>query len=329
MLLSAAAIVFIWRTQGAGLNFNTLSTLLHPNLLGALGAVAVIFLWWGFAGLRLKLLAQDMGGQVTLSRAIRAYLLGLFSASVTPAATGSSLATGWYLGRYLTSGQAAGIAIYTIVLDLVFYVWALPAAFIVLVANGVDLGIPGLGWYVTVFAVFAAGLSWSLAFRLMAVKRVLFQVMKLRALRRRRKPALRFLERTRKVLAEFNGMSLAAQLGLHGATTLLYFFHFLAFNMVAVALGISVNHVNIIALQVLVVALSFLVPTPGGSGYFEVALGVALSGQVPAQAKVLLILVWRLVSYWLYFIIGPAIGGMALLRGGGAGKSVANQETPV
>jgi hypothetical protein len=34
-----------------------------------------------------------------------------------------------------------------------------------------------------------------------------------------------------------------------------------------------------------------------------------------------LILVWRLSSYWIYFLIGPLIGGMAVLRQSQPGNS--------
>jgi uncharacterized protein (TIRG00374 family) len=314
LILSVAAILFVILREGRGLDPAAVAGLIKPNALGFLLLIATLLGWWIAAGLRVQLLAGDMGGRVTLSRATRAYLLGLFSACVTPAASGSSLAMGWYLSRYLDARQAAGLVIYTVVLDLVFYVWALPVAFLVLDLGGVNLGVPLLGVYVAAFAVFFAFLAWMLAFRVGSLAAITWRLFSLRLLRRFRRSAFASVVRTGRVLADFRRLSVGRQIALHGSTAILYLLHFAAFNAVTLALGLQVNHLNIIALQVLIVAMSFVAPTPGGSGYFEVALGIALTGQVPEQAKVFLIIVWRIVSYWLYFIIGPAIGGLALLR---------------
>lgn len=311
LLLSLLGLVVVMRE---GVDLRAIEGQVRFSPAGVLVLLASLSAWWLLAGLRIKLLAGDMGGRVTLFRATRAYLLGLFSASVTPAATGTSVAIGWYLSRYLTSGQAVAIAVYTIALDLVFYAWSLPVSFLLLEAGGVELPVPRLGVYVVLVAAAALGLAWGLAYRVNALARGAWRLFGIGFLRRWRRGVFAFVTRTGRVMSSFARVPLVTQLALHATTAAMFLAHFLVLNGVALAMGLRVQHLNVLAVQTLVVALGFVVPTPGGSGYFEIALGVALTGQVPDQAKGLMILLWRVFSYYLYLLVGPAIGGLALLR---------------
>ncbi len=311
LLLSLGVLVFIWKREG-GIDFSKLASVVHPNPVGFLLIVATLLLWWVIAGLRISILAQNLRTQVTLAQSMRAYLLGLFMACVTPGAAGLNIAMGWYLSRFVSNHQAAAIALFTIVLDLIFYSWSLPVSYFVLQAGHAQL--PAPGWVVALVSFAFLFFAWGLAFQLQGVARFVGFVFNLPFLKRFRRQAIAEVLRTGRGLAEFRSVPLSQQLLLHGLTALFFVLHYFVLNAVALALGLTVQHTNLLALQTFLVAFGAIVPTPGGAGYFEAGLGVLLSGQVPAAAKTLLILLWRFFSYWIYFFIGPVIGGTALLR---------------
>ncbi len=288
-----------------------------PILLASLVA------WWILLGIRIRLLATTMpnGDQITVGRGIMASLLALFSAAVTPSATGMSFGLGWYLSRYLEAKSATAIAVYSLVLDLVFYAWSLPASFLVLrFALGIDvgtlIGIPALDYLVYVLSGILLTAAWMLSFRVDLLAKLVWNIFSLGFLKARRARAYAFVQRTGNVIAALRDLPWQRQLLIHFVNFLNFLFHFGAFNVLGWALGIpNFDHGAILAFQSLVVSVSMLVPTPGGTGYFEVALP-KLFGllDIPAEARVPLALMWRFLSYFLYIIIGPFIGGAALLR---------------
>ncbi len=309
--LSVVAIYFVMPHD---IDWAKLSQLVRIDVLGVVLLLLALFTWWASAGWRIQLLAGDLGAKVSLSRATRAFILGMFSGILTPAAAGGSVAIGWYLSRYLSAKQAAAIAVYGFALDLVFYAWALPVSFVVLSSNGVNFGVPGLAIYVGLIASGALTFALALMYFSTPFSRLIWRVFSWRWLMRWRRGMYGFVRRTARVLARLRSLPWPLQLRLHVATAASFVVHFAVLNGVALALSIPVHHLNVLAIQILVVALGLVVPTPGGAGYMEFALGRVLRQQVPDEAVVPLVLAFRVFSYWLYFVLGPFIGGAALLR---------------
>jgi glycosyltransferase 2 family protein len=318
ILLSALGFGLLLLT-GKKLDLSAFAGLVNIQPWGLALVVALLVLWWLLGGLRIKTLAGPDGDKITLSRASRAMLLSLFSAAVTPAAVGASFGLGWYLSRYIDAKRATAIALYGLVLDLVFYAWSLPVSFLVLELRHVNLEVPVVGPYIGLVVLLGSGtaltLAWALTFRISALERLVFWILKPRFLRRFRRGAYKFVRETGLALSGIRTMPLGTQLLLHVLTAASFLVHFIAFNAVAFGLGLKIDHVSIMAAQTMVVAASFVIPTPGGSGYFEFALGQLFrASKVPDTAVLPLIAIWRLISYYLYVLIGPFIGGPALLR---------------
>lgn len=316
-LFSGAAIGLLLLT-GEKLDPAAFANLITIQPLGLALLIPTLLIWWTLMGLRVKILASQLpdGKNITLSRGIRASLLSLFSAAVTPAASGSSFGLGWYLSRYMDAKQATAIAVYGLVLDLVFYAWSLPLSFAILEWRKVNLGIPFLGVAAFAGAALLLGLAWGLAHGTKGLSKVIWCVFSLGVLKRFRRGVYSFMQRTEQEISSLRNMPLGVQILLHVSNGFGWFFHFAAFNVVAWGLGIpNFDHISIMAAQSLVVSSSFIIPTPGGSGYFEFALGkvFAVIG-VSSDARTPLVLVWRFLSYYLYILIGPMIGGAALLK---------------
>ena len=103
-------------------------------------------------------------------------------------------------------------------------------------------------------------------------------------------------------------------IGLHACTALFWLVSFAFLNAVAFTLGLGVPQLELLALRTLIHAFAFAIPTPGASGYMEGALSLALAGRATPQLISTTVLVWRSLSYYLYFVLGPLISGRALMQ---------------
>jgi hypothetical protein len=276
-----------------------------------------LFAWWLVAGWRIQMLVNHR--EVTLLRATRGLLLSLYGAAVTPGSTGANVALAWYLSRYVDSRRATATAIFVLALDMVYFAWSLPLYFAILQLRGVNLELPLigpiLGVIVGLVALIAGGTAWALTYQTKRLERLVWWATGFNPLRRFRRGALRFVRETADAIQEIRRLPPLRQFLLHFSSTLGFVLHFLVANMVAAGLGLPVNHLDLIAMQSIIVALSFLVPTPGGAGFFEIALGSSSrSAGIPEAAVAPFVVIWRLLSYYLYVLIGPFIGGAAMLR---------------
>ncbi len=308
----------IFGLLGLGKEFNlaefSRTVQIHP--LWAVVFVASVVAWWLVAGWRIQLLSNNKN--VTLSRATRAFLLYLFGGATTPSASGANVAMAWYLSRYTDSRRATAVAVFSLALDLVFYAYALPISFAYLHFSGINLNIPVIGSFlgvvVAIGMVVAIGLAYGLAFQAHQLEKLVFQIFKISFLKRFQRGALRFIGETADAMRSMRDFSIATQIQLHLSTFLNFTFHFVAANLVLATLGYNVENLGLIAAQVLLVYFSFFIPLPGGAGYFEIVLGTSSASLgIPKEAVVPFVLIWRVLSYYLYFLIGPLIGGSAVL----------------
>jgi glycosyltransferase 2 family protein len=323
IVISAVAVLFLTGTQGKSFDLIGFYQSLRPSPIGLVLVAISLIGWWVIGGIRIKIIAdslpQEPGTQpITLGRASRAMLLSLFTAAITPS-VGAALGLVWYLSRYLGAQAATAITLYSLVTDLVYYAWSLPVSYLVLTLTGVNLNLPVIGPALGVFAIAASALmlffAFGLTFRPHALSRLVWNITSLGFLKRFRKGAYRFVRETAATLEQISRLSLGKQLLLHFVTALSYLSHFLAFNVLLWACGFeNVKHVTILAAQSLLVALSLIVPSPGGAGYFELVLPSVLEASgLPRDAEIPLALIWRVLSYYLYIVIGLFIGGAALM----------------
>jgi glycosyltransferase 2 family protein len=323
IVISAVAVVFLTGTQGKSFDLVGFYQSLKPSAFGLVLVAISLIGWWVIGGIRIKIIADslphDPGTKpITLGRASRAMLLSLFTAAITPS-VGAALGLVWYLSRYLGAQAATAITLYSLVTDLVYYAWSLPVSYLVLTLTGVNLNLPVIGPALGVFAIVASALmlffAFGLTFRPHALSRLVWNITGIGFLKRFRKGAYRFVRETAATLEQISRLSPGKQLLLHFVTALSYISHFLAFNVLLWACGFeNVKHVTILAAQSLLVALSLIVPSPGGAGYFELVLPSVLQASgLPRDAEIPLALIWRVLSYYLYIVIGLFIGGAALM----------------
>ncbi len=285
---------------------------LSPTFLGL--AVLALGLSFLFAAFRLQHLCRRLEHTLKLRHAVRTHILGIFSAAVTPSGGGSTPAIALslqYQGLSSARAWATGIALF--VADLVFMLWTLPVSLIFLRVHNLY---PNTLWWNAV-AVIAVGVTAFVAYvfiyRLQWLEPIFRRVLR-GPLLRFRKAALRFVESLLKSNRVFTG----APWGFYAVTqlwTVLSWVSFFAIlTLLARGLNVAIPILASEAWQLVVTALSFAVPTPGGSGFFEFATSVLLldkgnNGAVPA-----VLLLWRFMTFYLFFLLGPILGGYILLR---------------
>ncbi len=310
ILLSAAGIAatFWWLDE----DFASLG--LVPFWAILVGALLVV-VNYAFGAIRLALLTSLAGSPVGLGRSLRAYALGLFGAAITPGGGGQAPALVLSLIRDgVPAPKAWSVTVYVWILDLVFLIWSVPVGLMSLRRASRALG----GWspwlvggtvvatFLVILTVLLFGQGW--------LRRALGSVMRLRWLRRWRGSTLAFMDRLEGATKTLTRAGLGRQLTLHALTAGLYIATYLTFYVVAAGVGGKPPLVPAMAAVQLPMVISFLFPTPGGSGILEVfaASLFATEGVRPGIGAA--ILAWRVLTFYSRFAIGPALGGSALLR---------------
>jgi glycosyltransferase 2 family protein len=285
---------------------------LSPTFLGL--AILALLLSFLFAAFRLQHMCRKLKHKLKLRHALRTHILGIFSAAVTPSGGGSTPAIALSLQyQGLSSAQAWATGIALFVADAIFILWTLPIALIFLRVHHLY---PNTIWWnlVAVIAVvITAFIAYVFIYRLQWLEPILRWILR-GPLIRFRKGALRFVGS----LLESNQIFTGASWGFYGITQLWTLLSWISFFFIltclARGLNIAIPIIASEAWQLVVTALSFAVPTPGGSGFFEFATSVLLldkgnNGAVPAT-----LLIWRFLTFYLFFILGPILGGYILLK---------------
>lgn len=277
-------------------------------------AITALLLSFVFAAFRLQHLCRRLEHPLKFRHALRTHILGIFSAAVTPSGGGSTPAIALSLQyQGLSSAQAWATGIALFVADVIFMLWTLPIALIFLRVHNLY---PNTIWWNTVAVIaviMTAFIAYLFIYRLQWLEPIFRYILR-GPLLRFRKAALRFVGS----LLESNRIFTGASWGFYGITqfwtTLSWICFFFILTCLARGLNIDIPIIASEAWQLVVTALSFAVPTPGGSGFFEFATSVLLLDKGNNSAVPAVLLMWRVMTFYLFFVLGPILGGYILLK---------------
>ena len=315
ILLSALGIALVIVLTGERESLAHLGSLSSGALALCLTLLAAHYL---SGGARLAMLTELCNVPVSLWHGTRAFILGLFCAAVTPSGGGNAPAIALSLQRDgVTGSLALVVALYTSILDLLFFAWSIPVAALFLALSG-DLP-PLLFWLSLIFTPLCLFLWYALSFELRRFKRAALRLFTLPLLKRWQRTASRFLGQLDSTAQFIARQPLTQQLSLQLVTALLHGSLYAIFFVVANDLGLEVTLAETLALILLVSVTSYAVPTPGSSGYLEVALTYTFAGTAAgttgATALVIpAVLAWRGLSFYLSVLIGALLGGGILVK---------------
>jgi uncharacterized protein (TIRG00374 family) len=286
----------------------------HLSAPLALGAVGLLSMYWLFPAWRLRVLSYAQGHRLPFTTALFIHLAGLFSSAVTPSGSGSAPAIAAGFQRVgSTWGQGVSIAVQIMVLDFVFFGWILPLSLIYLIFTRFTVlpiqlvvlaiacgclalfGAVVLGRYpqlaVRVF-LWLARRNWLIRWRprLLAAARDYYRSSRL------------FIQISWRRWFSLQLLSALSWLSSFALLWLLIRDHRLPLTPSLAILSVST-------------LLSYFVPTPGGAGFIEVIVGFGIGAHVDQSELAAPLLLWRLATFYLVFILGP-LAAWLLLSGG-------------
>lgn len=318
LALSGLGMAFALWSVGGPKALLKVGELAPRHVVYAAIALAASFL---FAGGRLVFICHSLGYKVRLRHAIRAHLLGMFTAAVTPGGSGSIAGLALTLDlQGMDKAKSWAAALATMSADTTFHAWAMPASLIALYSMGVYPRAPlwtavGIGTILLTVA-----LAYVLLFKVAWLKPLVGRVLRGPFLRFRR-AGLRFADR---FIASSETLA-TAPLWKHGVVQLLTAFAWATFFMVLYfllrGLGVSIGLWLALVGQTVVAVMSTFVPTPGASGFFELALSWFLLSGGSGEAGPAAVFVWRLITFYSLFILGPLLGGYLIVRQAGTGTA--------
>lgn len=280
----------------------------------------------GFALAWLFMIGRDFGlawrfhtiAAPTLSwwRAIRVDLMCAFTSAITPSAMGGSAFAIFYLNREKVSlGRATTLTLTTLFLDEMFFVVFCPIIMLLIPTkdlfatnsgDALNNGIELVFWLVYAGIVIWAGILFmGIIVKPRPVARLLKRIFMAKRLHRWRRSA--FLTANNMIHASHDLRKCDSRwwLNVFGATILSWFSRYLVVNALFWGFAPDASGLLIFCRQFVVWVILMISPTPGGSGVSEWLFTEYYGDLLPvAGMAVILALTWRIVSYYIYILLG-------------------------
>ena len=256
---------------------------------------------WLSPAVRIAFLCRGQEIPLPFRSAVLVHLVAMFVAALAPQNTGFAPATVAALARLgVPVGRGIGVSVQVFVLDLVFFAWSVPLGVGYLIySDAIELprGTGALAFAAGCLAIIAAAV---LSLRPQLVVGLMFALA--------RWPFMaRFASLLRKVARDyyrsardFLKMPASYWLALHLATAAGWLGGFVLFWLLLRLYGVEAGLLATLATLSSITLVSHVVPTPGASGFIEAAVGLSVGAGAAAA-----LLVWRLASFYVVFLLGP------------------------
>lgn len=291
---------------------------LTPRYL--LYAAAALLASFVISALRLAFICRSLGYRLRLRHALRAHVLGLFSAAVTPGGSGNVAGIALTLDlQGAGGGRAWAAALATMSSDTTFHAWAMPLSLIALYSMGAYPRTPLWTVIGIVTILLTVAFAYLLLFKVSLIGPIASRVL--------RGPLLRFRRRGLRLAASvivssrtFASAPLWQHVVIQLLTAAAWASYFTVLHFLLVGLHVHLGFGLVLVGQTVVSVMSTFVPTPGASGFFEVVLSWFLISKGSGEAGPATVFVWRLLTFYSLFILGPLLGGYMIVRLAAAGN---------
>ena len=268
---------------------------------------------WLLPAERLRLLCLSQYVELPFRSALLVNILSVVGGAVIPGGTGQGPAVVAALGRLgMPIGKGVGVMMQIYVLDLIFFAWSVPLSLWYLIYSDTiylpaDLKVFTL---VAIFLVFAGAILLGRYPRL--VVSLLLTIAKWPLLSR-------FEVRLRKIAHDYYrssrsylSMPFFTWLKLHLVTGANWLGGYVLLWGLLKLYGINTNLLGTVALLGVITLVSQFIPTPRGAGFVEATVGLSI-GAGQGGGVVAALLVWRLSTVYVSFLIGPLAGWLLFL----------------
>jgi glycosyltransferase 2 family protein len=266
--------------------------------------------------IRIRILTK---GELSWRRSFIVIMLWEFASALSPGVVGGAAVAMFILNREkIALGRSTAIVVITALLDNLFYVLMIPLVFIVIDQNALfpesvegSRSVQAMFW--TGFAVITSICAFLFAcifiFSNLA-KSVLGFMFRIPFLKRWKNSAIQTGEEIYTTSKELKKEPVSFWVKTFLSTCGSWVSRYLVINAILQAfLNLSVfEHFLLLGKQLVLWLFMLISPTPGASGVAEYAFGELLSNfTASAMLLVALALIWRLLSYFPYLIIGAVL----------------------
>lgn len=267
-------------------------------------------------------------GLFSLRQAFRVIMLWEFTSAITPSAVGGTAVATLYVNKEgLSVGKSSAVVMITSFLDELYFILFFPIVLLIVSPSALfglgittggavkfseDLFLFCLIGYSVKF-VWVVILSYGLFINPRGLKWLLMLIFKLPLLRRWKHGANRagtdIIESSR----EYRKKPFKFWFKAFSTTFISWTSRYLVVNALLLAFFAVGDHVLIFARQLAMWIIMLISPTPGGSGFAEYVFTRYLGEFIPVDAAMLgsvvvaMALLWRMVSYYPYLIIGAIV----------------------
>ncbi|MCM1337086.1 MAG: flippase-like domain-containing protein [Candidatus Amulumruptor caecigallinarius] len=259
---------------------------------------------------------------------LRVCMLCEFTSAITPSAVGGSALGMIYLNREgVPFGRATTLMMTTILLDELFFTLLCPLV-VLAVSNsalfgfsdgGFTIGLRAAFWIIYgVIVAWTALLFLGIIVAPESVRRALNALFRLRWLRRWHEGVARTADNMVETSRELRGRGPLWWGRAFAATAVSWCSRFLVVNMLFWAFVPAASQIAVFGRQFVVWVILMVTPTPGGAGVSEWLFTEYYGDLIGSAALALVIaLMWRLLSYYIYLVVGAVILPSWLRKGFG------------
>lgn len=268
--------------------------------------------------IRIRVLTDN---QLNWRQAFQVIMMWEFASALTPSVVGGSAIALFIVAQEgISPGRSTAIVLITAFLDEMFYLVMVP---IVVLAVGfehlfdMEHSTSFLGMQMGVKTLFYVGYAFILLLNCFiaygvfinprGLKKILSGLFKLRFLKRWRPQALQAGDDIITTSKEMRKKPFSFWLKAGGATFLSWTSRFLVVNFLILAIGGGGDQWLIYAKQLVMWIILMISPTPGASGVAEYFFSDFLGAFIPHGLSSALAILWRLMSYYIYLIVGVIV----------------------
>lgn len=281
--------------------------------------VAMLFMFGRDLGyvIRLKVLS---GERLSWLESVRIIMLWEFTSAITPSAIGGTSFAIIYVHKGgMSVGRSSAVVLLTSFLDELYFVIMFPILYFI-IGESQLFGIAGVSASMqnSIFTFFMIGyalktaytlfISYGLFIRPRGLKWIIVKFFSIKWLRKWRDAAVRTGNDIIVSSEELKKSNFRFWLKVIGATFLSWSSRYLVVNAIIMAFFFTTDHFLLFARQFVMWVMMLVMPTPGGSGFSEYFFKEYLGEFFPtAGVAIIIALLWRLITYYPYLIIGVIV----------------------
>lgn len=248
-------------------------------------------------------------------------MLWEFASAITPSVVGGSSVAMFILNKEgINLGKSTAVVMVTAFLDELFYIITVPAVILIIGTEflfPVELSKQIFGYTFSTKEIFYVGYGFIVLLTSLilygvfvnpkGIKKLLFRVCSGKFLKRWQRVVVKLGNDMISTSRELKTKPIQFWIKAFSATCFSWTARFWVVNFIIMAFTTVENHFLIYGRQLVMWVIMLISPTPGGTGIAEFAFDGFLKEFIPIGLAGLLIVLWRLISYYPYLFIGAMV----------------------